>query len=719
MLASATESYRTAYARGLMPDPDYMLSEWAAKKRVVPPETSSFPGRWKNELVPYLVEIMDCLSPADPADRVALMKSAQIAGSEAATNFILYIADIAPGPTMVVHPTVEAGKSWGREKLNPNIEENPDMRRIFVENKGREGGSTALYKKFPGGFLVITGANSAAALRQKSIRYLIKDDWDEWPLDVNGQGDPDKMANARQISFHASGTAKCFEVSTPTTRSISRITRSYEESDQRVFEVPCPQCGHEQELRFFPVSAEPFRGGLKFNKKPPFEAYYVCEKNGCIIEHHEKRGMLAKGRWRKKNPGPGRHPGFKINAIYSPFTSWDKMAGAFLDAKGKPLELKTFWNLWLGEPWEERGDAPDWKRLLTLREDYPLGRIPVGAILLTTAVDVQKDGFYFEVVGWGVGKTSWVVDKGFIPGDTARAESWAGVDALYNRWYENAWGQAFQTDMMAVDSGYHAHMVYAWARNKHKAMAVKGAHGAQAPLLGTPSKQDVAYSGQRKLRRGLRVWPVGGWQGKSEFYAMLRLEGVAEGRDEDPWGYCHFSTGCDEAYFKQLTSESLVTHTRGGRSVTEWVVSGENHYLDCRIYNLACAERLGLSRMTIADWERWAALRNVPKDSLQGDLLALAERMATRPAKAAESAADQGDAAIEPGGDDCAAGGEDSGAGDTGIDDSGLDDSDGGVSLAQPPRPAPPEPVHPGPQGPNPPGRPRPGKKNRVVARMF
>lgn len=73
-----------------------------------------------------------------------------------------------------------------------------------------------------------------------------------------------------------------------------------------------------------------------------------------------------------------------------------------------PRELKTFFNLWLGQAWEERGDAPSWKRLLTLREDYPLGFIPQGALLITVGVDVQKDGFYFEVVGWGVGKTSWV-----------------------------------------------------------------------------------------------------------------------------------------------------------------------------------------------------------------------------------------------------------------------------------------------------------------------
>lgn len=688
MSTPAAEVYRPSFSRGLMPDPEYLVSEWAAKKRMVPRETSSFPGRWRNELVPYLVEIMDCLAPAHPADRVVLMKSAQIAGSEAGTNFVLYVADVAPGPTMVIHPTVDAGKAWGREKLNPNIDENPEFRRMFVESKGREGGSTALYKKFPGGFLVITGANSAAALRQKSIRYLVKDDWDEWPWDVNGQGDPDKMANARQISFHAAGTAKRFEVSTPTKKATSRVTKAYYEgSDQRVYLVKCPQCGGEQELRFFPVATDPFRGGLKFEKQAPYAAHYVCEHNGCVIEHHHKRAMLAGGRWVAQAPGPGKFPGFKISAIYSPFTTWDKMVEAFLEAKGKPAELMTFFNLWLGEPWEERGDAPDWKRLLALREDYPLGRIPVGAIMITTAVDVQKDGFYFEVVGWGVGKTSWTIDKGFLPGDTSRPESYVVLDDLYNHWYPNAWGQSFQTDMMAVDTGYNTHQVYAWARGKARVMAIKGAHGPQAPLLGTTTKQDISYSGNRKIKRGLRVWPVGGWQGKTEFYALLRMEGVKEGRDSDPWGYCHISTGCDEHYLKQLTSESLVTHQRKGKMVTEWVKSGENHFLDCRIYNLACAERLGLSRWTVAEWQKWADLRNVPKESLQGDLLALAERMASRPVPPSQSTPAAG-----------AGAGNEAGGGEA---NSGL----------------PPDP--PKPQPPRPSGRSVVRGRSRVTARLY
>ena len=650
MLASA-KSYRVNFAKGLTPDPDMSVTEWADKHRHVAEGTSTKSGKWRNATTPYLKKPMDCISPSHPCMTVSMLKSVQCGGSEMITNLVGFVSDVAPGPFLIVHPTKDAGADWDREKLTPTIEATPRMREKIKENKGRQGGSTTKHKKFPGGFLAISGANSAAGLRQKSIRYLAKDDWDEWPHDVNGQGDPDKMANARQVSYLASGTAKRLQVSSPTNKSTSRIHKAYyEESHRCIWKMPCPHCDAFQEFRFFPVSKEPFKGGLRFNDAPPYNAHYVCELNGCIIEHHEKLKMLAKGDWfeaeSEKVFDPetwhGDHVGFKISTIFSPFVPWDEMAKEFLSVKDKPQELKTFINLWLGEAWEERGDAPDSTRLLGLREPYAAGRMPLGALLITAGVDVQKDGFFYEVVAWGVGKTSWLVDKGFLPGSTDQPTSWKQLTDLYDRQYENPWGQFFRAEHVAIDSRYNTHMVYAWVRGKDRAMAVMGVHGAYSPILGTPTKIDVGFSG--KKLGSLRVWPVGDWQSKLEFYSYLRLEGIKEGKDADPWGYCHFHMGCDENYFKQLTSESLVWKERAGKQVQEWQTSGENHFLDCRKYNLACAERLGLSRFTVSDWERLAAMRNVPVETLQGDLLSLQAQLNSQPApKAQEESGDEND----------------------------------------------------------------------------
>lgn len=624
-----------AVASAIRPDPQYKISEWAAEHRLVPGDTSAKPGRWENDFAPYLTEIMDCLSPDHPCHKVTFLKSAQCGGSEIIMNALGYIVDVAPGPAMVVHPTINGGKSWTREKLDPNFDQNPRLKRKLTAVVSRDGGSTTDFRRFPGGFLTITGANSTRDLRQKSIRYLFKDDWDDWPLDVGGQGDPDKMADARQISFHESKAAKCLQVSTPTLKATSRSWNAYVNSDQRVFKVACPQCDHRQELRFFPLDMETGRGGLKFDLHPPHNAFYICEK-GCPIEHHEKRKLVASGEWEAQNPQPGLDPGFRINALYSSMTTWEIMAAEFCEARKEVRKLKTFYNLWLGEPWEDRGDAPDHERLMMLREPYAMWTAPAGVLLITAGVDVQKDGLYYEVQGWGIGLSSWSIAAGFIEGDTTRDEVYHDLVAkVLRRPAQNAFGRMMNIDLMAIDTAYNTHKVQQIVRVTPRMLCVRGVEGPSAPIIGTPAKTDIRPDG-KKRRGSFRIWPVGHWQAKAELYALLRLKGMREGELTDPQGYCHFSTQHDEGFFKQLTAESLVTRQRSGRMVTEWVRTGQhNHYLDCRVYGRAAAEYLQISTLTMRDWQALAAARNVPEDSLQGDLLSLQAHMASIPQPAA------------------------------------------------------------------------------------
>ncbi len=104
-----------------------------------------------------------------------------------------------------------------------------------------------LSKEFPGGVLILTGANSAVGLRSMPARYLFLDEVDGYPGDVEGEGDPILLAERRSATFQR---RKIFLVSTPKTRSLSRIEREFEASDKRYFFVPCPHCQEYQTLKF-------------------------------------------------------------------------------------------------------------------------------------------------------------------------------------------------------------------------------------------------------------------------------------------------------------------------------------------------------------------------------------------------------------------------------------------------------------------------------------
>ncbi|HUW22382.1 MAG TPA: phage terminase large subunit family protein, partial [Candidatus Bathyarchaeia archaeon] len=71
-----------------------LVSEWAAKKRYLPPELTSKPGAWDNDYTKYLVKIMDCLSQRSPIRKVAILKGAQVGASTGIIeNFLGYKID--------------------------------------------------------------------------------------------------------------------------------------------------------------------------------------------------------------------------------------------------------------------------------------------------------------------------------------------------------------------------------------------------------------------------------------------------------------------------------------------------------------------------------------------------------------------------------------------------------------------------------------------------
>ncbi|WP_073953758.1 terminase gpA endonuclease subunit [Thalassospira sp. TSL5-1] len=611
-----------ALALGIAPDPVIKPSAWAIENLIVGdgPHAGS---KWSSDLTPYAAPILDCLAAESPHTRVSVRKSAQVGLTVVGVAWIGSIVDKTPGTIMVIFPTISLAKDFNSEKLTPAIEQTPVLNRKVNQHRSRSAkASTARKKRFPGGSMLLTGANSPSELRSKTIKYLFCDEVDQWPLSLDGQGDPMKMANARQIAFHATGDYKKFETSTPTIKGISRIDNAFEEGDQRFWMCPCPHCGEKQRLVF---GSEEIDYGLKFNDTWPYNAHYICKHCGGEIEHYQKKEMLAAGEFIATFPEPGRHPSFHIDALSSNITTWDNIAEEFLAVKDDPNELKTFVNLWLGEAWEERGDAPEWDRLYVRRETYGGRTIPPGGIILTGAADVQADGIYYEVKTWGRDKQSWSIDIGFLEGDTADPANpvWGKLDQVYDRRYPDAYGNTWQVDAFGVDSGFNSNTVYQWCRARPKAMALKGEDGwHKAAISSTPTKVDISIRGKR-LRRGVELWHIGTWGLKAEMYANLRKDGMRDGAEFDPPGFMHYTEALhDERFFKQLTAEHIKSREVKGRTVKEWVATGPNHYHDCSIYNAALAVHKGVGVMTDNDWAKWEAVRCRAPLSQQGDLLA-------------------------------------------------------------------------------------------------
>src|ERR1700686_5554485 len=297
---AAEDIYSAAAAAGARPDPLLTISQWPHKYRILSQRASAEPGSWRTERTPYLREIMDCLSPSSPVERTVFMKGAQIGGTECGNNWIGYVIHQSPGPFMAVQPTVEMAKRNSKQRIDPLIEESEVLRALVSDRRSRDSGNTVLSKEFPGGVLVMTGANSAVGLRSMAARYLFLDEVDAYPGDVDGEGDPVNLALARTRTC---ARRKVFMISTPKITGRSRIEACFEDSDQRSYWVPCPHCDEYQILKFAQV---------RWPNGEPEKAVYVCEHCEGEIENHEKHWMLVEGEWRAAAPGPGKGAGFPL-----------------------------------------------------------------------------------------------------------------------------------------------------------------------------------------------------------------------------------------------------------------------------------------------------------------------------------------------------------------------------------------------------------------------
>ena len=600
---------------GLRPDPDYSVSEWAAARRVLSEKSSAEPGKWRNERTPYSIEIMDALSPKHPAQKIVTMKGTQLGFTEIGNNWLGYIIDISPGPTMAVQPTLKMQERNVKLRINPLIQENDRLKNKVGAGKGaKDSGDTNDLKEFPGGALVLTGANSATGLRSMPARNLFLDELDAFPYDVDNEGSPVDLAVKRTDSFGV--RKKILKVSTPTIKGMSQIEYHFLRSDQRYYNVPCPHCNEKQVIKF-----ENFKWEEDLSR-----VWLTCiHCNGEIDEHHKTK-MLANGEWiptaKSKEHGL---IGFHLSALYSPlgWFSWRQAVQDYLDAQEDENKAKQFYNTVLGETYEVSSDAPESRNLYDRRESYKIGTVPQEVIFLTAGGDVQKDRLEYEIVGWGRDKESWSIEYDVIEGDPYQGDVWRELaEKVVYRILKREDGALMPVWLTAVDSSAFTKTVYEHCvdftpptysksygprcSNKQSVMVIKGDNNPNAIYtIKQPTKK--AIDG---LKKKITHWMIGVNQLKTELYRFLKL--VPPTKEEQaegvcfPSGYAHFPEYGEE-YFKMLTSEKLVVKpNKDGHPQARWVLppNTRNEALDCRVYARAASIVVGCDKFSERQWTK-------------------------------------------------------------------------------------------------------------------
>ena len=438
---------------------------------------------------------------------------------------------------------------------------------------------------------VLVGTQSAKDLAETPARYVLGDEIDRWPSDVDGEGDPWKLLEARTTTFY---NRKLVAVSTPTVKGGSPIASLFELGTREYWSAQCPECGEYSFVNFDRIHFDKKRkvvAGKGFYRVENIR--YCCPSCGCALT--ESQVKRSPHKWVAKNPdalGVTKTRSFWINGFSSPWQSWESAILDFLNAGKDFSKLQTVFNTRFGELWEPRGDLPAEEELYDRREEYG-AELPDGVLYLAMGVDTQDNRLEYEIVGYGFLDETWGIEKGFIIGDPGMPDTpeqqsvWTRLDAVMNkeRKYEN--GMSLRVSAVFVDEGgHHTQDVYMQceARKFRQVYAVKGIGGEGVPYTSPATRVKIT----RKDERGNKIvigytnhFPLGVDAGKSAIMGALKVKEPGSAR------YCHFPSnegrGYDMDFFHGLLSEVPV------RKKNKWAwekLPGHerNEALDCRNY---------------------------------------------------------------------------------------------------------------------------------------
>ena len=561
--------------------------------------------------------------------KVCAVMGSQMSKTETMVNIIGARLDHKPVPMLYVAPTKTFVENVFEPRLRALIEQCPAL--WLKRRPGKQEKKTI--KHIAGVTVRMAWAGSATEMAGQAACKVFVDERDRMDDNVEGEGDPVELADARHSTYPDGqtivfstptlGTAELdvqdgmeFFKSTPLSADqdsefTSATWKLWQEGTRKHWAVPCPDCGDYFIPRFKQLWFPHDKAGRAC---PPLQAHeearllcYVC---GELIHPKHKQDMNARGVF--VAPGQtinlagevqGACPSsstdsFWISGLMSPWVTWGELAEKWLTAvhSGDPERIQAVLNTKFGELYSVAGDAPPPDVVRGLRQPYQIGDLPAGILRIFMGVDVQKDRLVWVMRGFGVDMESWLLDYGELHGATDEPQVWNDLALFRDR---SVRGQV--AIKCFIDSGYRTQFVYGFCRKfRGWAYPTKGRDSIDATPL-VHSKVDNTSTGKRI---GLGVWLL-----NTDFFKRWLYERLV--RDPVLPGGFHLPENTSDDYCAQLVSEARVVKPSGK---VVWVqIRKDNHYLDAEVNVLGAAYSANMQSYTTPQPEPIRHARTAPR----------------------------------------------------------------------------------------------------------
>lgn len=567
----------------LRPPRRLKLSDWIERNIFLPDGVSSLPGVVR--LWPFQREIADAIG--DPTiERVTLVKPVRVGFTTLLTGALGAFVANDPAPILALLPTEADARDYMVSEIEPIFSASPALAGVIGGAKDDTGRNTILSRRFAGGSLKIVAAKAPRNLRRHTARVLLVDEADG--MEMTAEGPAILLAERRTMSF---ADRKIVIGSTPTFEETSVVLRSYAQSDARVFEVPCPECGGFHEILW---------NHITWPEGAPHQAQWCCPSCGSVVEERHKPATVEAGRWRATAPQVVGHAGFRLNALVSllPNASWGRLASEFVAAKDDRASLQVFVNTILAQGWRAAaGEEIDDAALAQRAEAFSCEAMPEAVLAITAGVDVQRDRIEVTLIGWTEDGPINALGHFVIWGRPEDDSTWSELDDLLKTRFPHPLGGAIGVDAAGVDSGDGETMElvyrFCFPRAARKIFAIKGDGGFRRPFIERSAS---------KTRGGL-LFIVGVDPIKDWLTAKFNSPGAIR-----------FSTTLSATWFEQICSERATVRYSRGQPVRrfERIPGRRAEALDCTVYAVAVRHLLTINWETRAEALRSPELAAAP-----------------------------------------------------------------------------------------------------------
>ena len=429
--------------------PERLTVAQAAEKYRKLNNRGAYVGDWKNSMTPYLVEPMNVLTSPKYTGMVFVGPS-QCGKTEIYLNWHTYTVVCDPTDMMLIEASQSRASDFSKRRIDRLHRDSSEVKNRLIQGRNYDN---TFDKRYRSGAMVTLSWPTVNELSGKPIPRLFLTDYDRMDQNVEGEGSPFLLSQARSTSFRRYGmtvaeSSPSFPVKDPRWSPGSPheappcdgILSLYNEGDRRRFYWVCVMCDHAFEPDFPLLKYDTDGDNLSKMAKtvrlecPHCEARYYENGGSSQGENFPgKHAMNQSGVWlrdgEKLTPdgeivgevleSEARTASFWLKGVAAAFSEWDALILKYLNANrtyertGSEEGLQTVMNTGFSLPYLPKSMQSERlpEKLKERAKDIGYKTVPPAVRFLIASIDVQKNRFVVQVQGVGQGGDIWIVDR--------------------------------------------------------------------------------------------------------------------------------------------------------------------------------------------------------------------------------------------------------------------------------------------------------------------